>query len=97
MKPNTPVVVQRSINQIEGMSNDIGSAAGAVGELAAEVASIDEVLAGDPQYFPNKTKRLLALNAAIEAKENGAYITKESFNNRYNVIQWVCLTLRSAW
>ncbi len=62
-------VVQRSISQIEGMSNDIGSAAGAVGELAAEVASIDEVLAVIRSI--SEQTNLLALNAAIEAARAG--------------------------
>lgn len=62
-------VVQRSIAHIEGMSGEIGVAAGAVGELAQEVASIDEVLAVIRSI--SEQTNLLALNAAIEAARAG--------------------------
>ncbi|WP_371924826.1 methyl-accepting chemotaxis protein [Pseudomonas sp. R5(2019)] len=62
-------VVQHSIVQIEGMSTDIGVAAGAVGELATEVASIDQVLAVIRSI--SEQTNLLALNAAIEAARAG--------------------------
>ena len=62
-------VVQDSIAHIEGMSGEIGVAAGAVGELAQEVASIDEVLAVIRSI--SEQTNLLALNAAIEAARAG--------------------------
>ncbi|WP_408733527.1 methyl-accepting chemotaxis protein [Pseudomonas sp. LS1212] len=62
-------VVQRSIVQIESMSSEIGVAAGAVGELAHEVASIDQVLAVIRSI--SEQTNLLALNAAIEAARAG--------------------------
>ncbi|MCY1393616.1 Methyl-accepting chemotaxis protein McpH [compost metagenome] len=62
-------VVQRSIVHIEGMSSEIGVAAGAVGELANEVASIDQVLAVIRSI--SEQTNLLALNAAIEAARAG--------------------------
>nr|WP_314618470.1 methyl-accepting chemotaxis protein [uncultured Pseudomonas sp.] len=62
-------VVQRSIQGIEGMSGDIGKAADAVGQLAGEVASIDEVLAVIRSI--SEQTNLLALNAAIEAARAG--------------------------
>ncbi|MDD1012262.1 methyl-accepting chemotaxis protein [Pseudomonas sp. TNT2022 ID1025] len=62
-------VVRRSITQIEGMSEEIGQAASAVGELATEVASIDEVLAVIRSI--SEQTNLLALNAAIEAARAG--------------------------
>ncbi|CAM3186729.1 energy taxis-modulating methyl-accepting chemotaxis protein with Cache_1 sensory domain [Pseudomonas plecoglossicida] len=62
-------VVRRSIQGIEGMSDDIGKAANAVGQLADEVASIDEVLAVIRSI--SEQTNLLALNAAIEAARAG--------------------------
>ncbi|MGE8409381.1 MAG: methyl-accepting chemotaxis protein [Pseudomonas sp.] len=62
-------VVQRSITHIEEMSEDIGAAATAVGELATEVASIDEVLSVIRSI--SEQTNLLALNAAIEAARAG--------------------------
>jgi len=62
-------VVRRSIAHIEGMSGEIGQAAHAVGELASEVASIDEVLAVIRSI--SEQTNLLALNAAIEAARAG--------------------------
>ena len=62
-------VVRRSIHSIEGMSGEIGRAAQAVGQLADEVASIDEVLAVIRGI--SEQTNLLALNAAIEAARAG--------------------------
>ncbi|MCO7568287.1 methyl-accepting chemotaxis protein [Pseudomonas sp. S 311-6] len=62
-------VVSRSIDNIEGMSGEIGRAAAAVGQLADEVASIDEVLAVIRSI--SEQTNLLALNAAIEAARAG--------------------------
>ena len=58
-----------SIAHIQKMSGEIGSAAEAVGDLAAEVASIDQVLAVI-RGIAEQTN-LLALNAAIEAARAG--------------------------
>ncbi|MEK1842463.1 MAG: methyl-accepting chemotaxis protein, partial [Pseudomonas sp.] len=57
------VVVGGSIRHIESMSDEIGIAAGAVGELAHQVASIDQVLAVIRGI--SEQTNLLALNAAI--------------------------------
>ncbi|WP_445009270.1 methyl-accepting chemotaxis protein [Pseudomonas sputi] len=62
-------VVGSSIRHIESMSDDIGVAAGAVGELAHQVASIDQVLAVIRGV--SEQTNLLALNAAIEAARAG--------------------------
>jgi methyl-accepting chemotaxis protein len=62
-------VVGESIRHIEAMSADIGSAASAVGELAEQVASIDQVLAVIRGI--SEQTNLLALNAAIEAARAG--------------------------
>jgi methyl-accepting chemotaxis protein len=62
-------VVGQSIAHIEQMSADIGSAAGAVSELAEQVASIDQVLAVIRGI--SEQTNLLALNAAIEAARAG--------------------------
>ncbi|WP_373877883.1 methyl-accepting chemotaxis protein [Pseudomonas turukhanskensis] len=62
-------VVGGSIKQIEKMSDDIGQASGAVGELANEVASIDQVLSVIRGI--SEQTNLLALNAAIEAARAG--------------------------
>ena len=62
-------VVGQSIAHIERMSADIGSAAEAVGELAEQVASIDQVLAVIRGI--SEQTNLLALNAAIEAARAG--------------------------
>ncbi|QXI38838.1 methyl-accepting chemotaxis protein [Pseudomonas xantholysinigenes] len=62
-------VVRRSIDNIEGMSGEIGRAAEAVTQLADEVASIDEVLAVIRGI--SEQTNLLALNAAIEAARAG--------------------------
>ncbi|WP_397427949.1 methyl-accepting chemotaxis protein [Pseudomonas chaetocerotis] len=61
--------VGQSIAHIERMSADIGSAAGAVAELAEQVASIDQVLAVIRGI--SEQTNLLALNAAIEAARAG--------------------------
>ena len=62
-------VVGQSIEHIQRMSADIGGAAAAVGELAAQVASIDQVLAVIRGI--SEQTNLLALNAAIEAARAG--------------------------
>jgi methyl-accepting chemotaxis protein len=62
-------VVGGSIRHIESMSDEIGVAAGAVGELAQQVASIDSVLAVIRGV--SEQTNLLALNAAIEAARAG--------------------------
>ncbi|WP_432767540.1 methyl-accepting chemotaxis protein [Pseudomonas frederiksbergensis] len=62
-------VVGGSIRHIESMSDEIGVAAGAVGELAQQVASIDQVLAVIRGI--SEQTNLLALNAAIEAARAG--------------------------
>lgn len=61
--------VNGSIQHIQRMSGEIGAAAAAVGELASEVASIDQVLAVI-RGIAEQTN-LLALNAAIEAARAG--------------------------
>jgi methyl-accepting chemotaxis protein len=63
------LVVGQSIEHIERMSTDIDSAAAAVGELAEQVASIDQVLAVIRGI--SEQTNLLALNAAIEAARAG--------------------------
>ncbi|WP_431768354.1 methyl-accepting chemotaxis protein [Pseudomonas koreensis] len=62
-------VVGGSIRHIESMSDEIGVAAGAVSELAHQVASIDQVLAVIRGV--SEQTNLLALNAAIEAARAG--------------------------
>jgi methyl-accepting chemotaxis protein len=62
-------VVGGSIRHIENMSDEIGVAASAVGELAHQVASIDQVLAVIRGI--SEQTNLLALNAAIEAARAG--------------------------
>jgi methyl-accepting chemotaxis protein len=62
-------VVGESIIHIEKMSSEIGGAADAVGELATQVASIDQVLAVIRGI--SEQTNLLALNAAIEAARAG--------------------------
>ncbi|MET0948843.1 MAG: methyl-accepting chemotaxis protein [Pseudomonas sp.] len=62
-------VVGGSIRHIESMSDEIGLAASAVGELADQVASIDQVLAVIRGI--SEQTNLLALNAAIEAARAG--------------------------
>jgi methyl-accepting chemotaxis protein len=62
-------VVGGSIRHIESMSQEIGVAATAVGELAHQVASIDQVLAVIRGI--SEQTNLLALNAAIEAARAG--------------------------
>ncbi|NWA29272.1 methyl-accepting chemotaxis protein [Pseudomonas gingeri] len=62
-------IVGGSILHIEGMSREIGQAAHAVGELAVQVASIDQVLAVIRGI--SEQTNLLALNAAIEAARAG--------------------------
>jgi methyl-accepting chemotaxis protein len=62
-------VVGGSIRHIESMSDEIGVAAGAVAELADQVASIDQVLAVIRGI--SEQTNLLALNAAIEAARAG--------------------------
>ncbi|EXF95099.1 methyl-accepting chemotaxis protein [Pseudomonas fluorescens HK44] len=62
-------VVGGSIRHIESMSDEIGIAASAVGALATQVASIDQVLAVIRGI--SEQTNLLALNAAIEAARAG--------------------------
>jgi methyl-accepting chemotaxis protein len=62
-------VVGGSIRHIESMSEEIGIAASAVGDLAHQVASIDQVLAVIRGI--SEQTNLLALNAAIEAARAG--------------------------
>ena len=62
-------VVGGSIRHIESMSDEIGLAASAVGALAHQVASIDQVLAVIRGI--SEQTNLLALNAAIEAARAG--------------------------
>ncbi|KEX90007.1 chemotaxis protein [Pseudomonas putida] len=62
-------VVGGSIRHIESMSDEIGVAASAVGALADQVASIDQVLAVIRGI--SEQTNLLALNAAIEAARAG--------------------------
>ncbi len=62
-------VVGGSIRHIESMSDEIGLAATAVGDLAHQVASIDQVLAVIRGI--SEQTNLLALNAAIEAARAG--------------------------
>ena len=62
-------VVSQSIDNVQQMSGDIGHAAGAVSELAEQVASIDQVLAVIRGI--SEQTNLLALNAAIEAARAG--------------------------
>jgi methyl-accepting chemotaxis protein len=62
-------VVGQSVAHIEKMSDEIGSAAHAVTELAGQVASIDQVLAVIRGI--SEQTNLLALNAAIEAARAG--------------------------
>ncbi|QZI70262.1 methyl-accepting chemotaxis protein [Pseudomonas protegens] len=62
-------VVGGSIRHIENMSGEIALAASAVGELAEQVASIDQVLAVIRGV--SEQTNLLALNAAIEAARAG--------------------------
>jgi methyl-accepting chemotaxis protein len=62
-------VVGQSIGHIEHMSAEIGDAAAAVGQLATQVASIDQVLAVIRGV--SEQTNLLALNAAIEAARAG--------------------------
>lgn len=62
-------VVGGSIRHIESMSDEIGVAATAVGALAHQVASIDQVLAVIRGI--SEQTNLLALNAAIEAARAG--------------------------
>ncbi|MCQ4285884.1 methyl-accepting chemotaxis protein [Pseudomonas stutzeri] len=61
--------VGHSVTHIEHMSDEIGSAAGTVAELAAQVASIDQVLSVIRGI--SERTNLLALNAAIEAARAG--------------------------
>ncbi|MBX9912701.1 MAG: methyl-accepting chemotaxis protein [Pseudomonadaceae bacterium] len=63
------MVVSQSIDTVDRMSGDIGHAAGAVTELAEQVASIDQVLAVIRGI--SEQTNLLALNAAIEAARAG--------------------------
>ena len=62
-------VVRGSIVHIERMSDEIGVASTAVGALASQVASIDQVLAVIRAI--SEQTNLLALNAAIEAARAG--------------------------
>lgn len=62
-------VVRGSIVHIESMSDEIGVASTAVGALATQVASIDQVLAVIRGI--SEQTNLLALNAAIEAARAG--------------------------
>ena len=63
------VQVEGAIEHIEGMSGEIGQAVEAVGELADQVGSIDQVLAVIRGV--SEQTNLLALNAAIEAARAG--------------------------
>ncbi|MCP8462655.1 methyl-accepting chemotaxis protein [Pseudomonas sp. ZM23] len=62
-------VVEGSLQVGQRMSGEIGDAAGAVSELAEQVASIDQVLAVIRGI--SEQTNLLALNAAIEAARAG--------------------------
>lgn len=62
-------VVDGSLQLGQRMSGEIGTAAGAVSELASQVASIDQVLAVIRGV--SEQTNLLALNAAIEAARAG--------------------------
>ncbi|MCQ4271334.1 methyl-accepting chemotaxis protein [Pseudomonas kuykendallii] len=62
-------VVGQSVANIERMSAEIGSAARAVQDLAAQIGSIDQVLAVIRGI--SEQTNLLALNAAIEAARAG--------------------------
>ena len=62
-------VVSDSIINIEHMSDGIGAAAGAVEQLAAQIATVDQVLATIRSI--SEQTNLLALNAAIEAARAG--------------------------
>nr|WP_294975077.1 methyl-accepting chemotaxis protein [uncultured Pseudomonas sp.] len=62
-------VVDGSLQLGQRMSGEIGEAAGAVGQLADQVASIDQVLAVIRGV--SEQTNLLALNAAIEAARAG--------------------------
>lgn len=62
-------VVSDSITHIHGMSKGMGTAAGAVQNLASQVSMIDQVLATIRSI--SEQTNLLALNAAIEAARAG--------------------------
>ncbi|WP_413247348.1 methyl-accepting chemotaxis protein [Pseudomonas sp. Marseille-Q5115] len=62
-------VVSDSIINIEHMSDGIGAAAGAVEQLATQIATVDQVLATIRSI--SEQTNLLALNAAIEAARAG--------------------------
>ncbi|WP_420875028.1 methyl-accepting chemotaxis protein [Pseudomonas anguilliseptica] len=62
-------VVNDSVQHIKQMADDIGSAAQAVTELAAQIGSIDQVLSVIRGI--SEQTNLLALNAAIEAARAG--------------------------
>jgi methyl-accepting chemotaxis protein len=62
-------IVSDSVQHIQKMADDIGAAAKAVGELAGQVASIDQVLSVIRGI--SEQTNLLALNAAIEAARAG--------------------------
>ncbi|WP_083272636.1 methyl-accepting chemotaxis protein [Metapseudomonas otitidis] len=61
--------VNESSRRIESMASDISHASDAVGQLASQVASIDQVLAVIRSI--SEQTNLLALNAAIEAARAG--------------------------
>jgi methyl-accepting chemotaxis protein len=62
-------VVGQSIAHIQGMSDSVGSAAGAVETLATQISTIDQVLSVIRSI--SEQTNLLALNAAIEAARAG--------------------------
>ncbi|WP_372237845.1 methyl-accepting chemotaxis protein [Pseudomonas sp. LP_7_YM] len=62
-------VVGESIGHIQSMSDSVGSAAGAVENLAAQISTIDQVLSVIRSI--SEQTNLLALNAAIEAARAG--------------------------
>jgi methyl-accepting chemotaxis protein len=62
-------IVGQSITHIQGMSDSVGSAAGAVETLATQIATIDQVLTVIRSI--SEQTNLLALNAAIEAARAG--------------------------
>ena len=62
-------IVGQSITHIQGMSDSVGSAAGAVEILATQISTIDQVLTVIRSI--SEQTNLLALNAAIEAARAG--------------------------
>jgi methyl-accepting chemotaxis protein len=62
-------IVGESINHIQSMSDGVGTAAGAVENLALQISTIDQVLSTIRSI--SEQTNLLALNAAIEAARAG--------------------------